>query len=260
MRFTIRFSRAGIRYLAIVLLLTSIVITSFVDKKVGRSKAGTGFAVVELFTSEGCSSCPPADALVANVQNQYHDRPVYILAYHVDYWNRLGWKDSFSSSDFTKRQRNYAAYLHSSVYTPQIVVNGKKEFVGSEAGTLHNGIEQSLQQEKPAELTLSAAATGSDKVIVNYQTTAADKGNVLLLAVVEKSAHTKVTAGENSGRNLSHVQIVRELLNISLSAGSKGSKGITLPEDILKQNFEVIGLIQNTTSGAIIAATNASLL
>src|ERR1700709_1440967 len=95
------------------------------DKKaVKLAAAGKGFAVIELFTSEGCSSCPPADALVARVQKESNDKPVYILAFHVDYWNHLGWKDAFSSAEYSERQNQYARWLKlSSVYTPQIVVN-----------------------------------------------------------------------------------------------------------------------------------------
>src|ERR1700761_8258700 len=109
--------------------------------------AEKGFAVIELFTSEGCSSCPPADALVARVQKESNGKPVYILAFHVDYWNRLGWKDVFSSAEYSERQSEYAKYLKlESVYTPQVIVNGKKEFVGSEESTLQNSVSAALQK------------------------------------------------------------------------------------------------------------------
>src|SRR5882757_10188754 len=104
------------------------------DALLGMRPAANGFAVVELFTSEGCSSCPSADALVAAVQKENKDQPVYILAFHVDYWDRLGWKDAFSDAAYSDRQRAYASWLRlSSIYTPQVVVNGRKEFVGSDA-------------------------------------------------------------------------------------------------------------------------------
>src|ERR1700730_14813133 len=115
-----------------------------------------GFAVVELFTSEGCSSCPPADELVARIQKENNDQPVYILAFHVDYWNNLGWKDSFSSSAFSKRQNQYADWLNlRSVYTPQVILNGRKEFVGSDEGLLRNAIKAGLQKVSPAQVTLN---------------------------------------------------------------------------------------------------------
>src|SRR5476649_2001101 len=116
--------------------LAAIITQAFIKDKKTVSPENKGFAVIELFTSEGCSSCPPADALVAKVQKESADKPVYILAFHVDYWNRLGWKDAFSSAEYSYRQSQYARWLKlSSVYTPQIVVNGHTEFVGSEEGS-----------------------------------------------------------------------------------------------------------------------------
>lgn len=259
MRAAVSFSKGTIVYMVIALLVITTATMSFISVNVNDNPNATGFAVVELFTSEGCSSCPPADALVAKVQQQYRDKPVYILAYHVDYWNRLGWKDVFSNNAYSQRQRSYAGYFKQSVYTPQIVVNGKKEFVGSQSGTLHNAIEQGLRDEKSVPLTLSAAAGGT-KVAVNYQTNVTGNNTVLLLALVERSAHTKVTAGENSGRNLSHVQIVRDLVSVNLAAAGKGAKSLALPNGTSLQSFEVIGLIQDTTTGAVTGAAKTTLL
>lgn len=114
-----------------------------------------GFAVVELFTSEDCSSCPSADALVAKIQEENKDKPVYILAFHVDYWNRLGCKDVFSDPSFTKRQRQYAGWLRlSTVYTPQAIINGNKEFVGSQETTMRKAIKESLDKKVLATIGL----------------------------------------------------------------------------------------------------------
>src|ERR1700739_857201 len=129
------FSLAAV--LALIVLGTTAFINARLLKKVNTTDKG--FAVVELFTSEGCSSCPPADQLVARIQQEDQDQPVYILAFHVDYWDRQGWKDGFSDSRYTQRQRRYATWLNlESIYTPQIVVNGRKEFVGSQEGTLRS--------------------------------------------------------------------------------------------------------------------------
>src|SRR4051794_1074580 len=97
-------------------IIVSAAFTNCKNTAKGNSKTpifeGNGFALVELFTSEGCSSCPPADELVAKVQKEVGDKAIYILAYHVDYWDRLGWKDAFSSADYTKRQNEYAHWLN----------------------------------------------------------------------------------------------------------------------------------------------------
>jgi hypothetical protein len=217
-----------------------------------------GFAVIELFTSEGCSSCPPADELVAKIEKESKDKPVYILAYHVDYWNRLGWKDVFSSADYSKRQNDYAGYLHlQSVYTPQIVVNGKSEFVGSEEGTLRNAIKTSLQKASIAQLSINVSTIDQGHADIKYTTDGADKSTVLQLAVLQKNAQTKVERGENGGRTLSHVQIVRKLQKVSLS-GNGGNVKVTLPQGFDAQDWEIIGFLQNTANGTITGAARAA--
>lgn len=249
--------RNKIFIIAGVLAVTGIFSSAFIN--LNQPNPIKGFAVIELFTSEGCSSCPPADELVAKIKKESRDKPVYILAFHVDYWNRLGWKDSFSSADYSKRQRDYAQYLNiSSVYTPQIVVNGKKEFVGSEEGTLRNAIKAALQKEAPSQLTFSEIKFNQNQLQLHYQ--AKDNGNhsVLLLALVQKSAQSHVKAGENSGRVLSHVQIVQKLQSIALSNNKSGVGSITLPSGLNPQNMEIIGFIQNTSSGEITGAAKAT--
>lgn len=232
-----------------------------------RSKASTtikaddkGFAVIELFTSEGCSSCPPADALVAKIEKESSGKPVYILAYHVDYWNRLGWKDQFSSADFSKRQNEYGRYLKlQSVYTPQIVVNGKTEFVGSEEGTLRKAIGTSLQNSVGAKLDLAVSSVDTRPASLKYTIEGVGKNIVLQVAVVEKSAVSKVGAGENSGRTLAHVQIVRKLQQVALT-GDNGAASIILPDGFDTKNWEIIGFLQNKVSGNITGAAKATFV
>ncbi|GAC1313276.1 MAG: hypothetical protein NVSMB24_36320 [Mucilaginibacter sp.] len=217
-----------------------------------------GFAVVELFTSEGCSSCPPADELVAKIQKESAGKPVYILTYHVDYWNHLGWKDQFSSADFSKRQHNYANYLHlQSVYTPQIVVNGKTEFVGSEEGTLRNAIRAGLQKAPVGHIDLTILKTDNKQASLKYTVEGSDKNTVMFVALLQKSAQTKVMRGENGGHTLSHVQIVRKLQQITIR-GNGGVENITLPQGFDQRSWEIIGFLQNTVSGAVTGAARAA--
>jgi len=242
--------------LTIVVLGSSAFINARLLNKVNANDKG--FAVVELFTSEGCSSCPPADELVAKIEKESQGQPVYILAYHVDYWNRLGWKDVFSSADFSKRQNDYARYLKlGSIYTPQIVVNGKTEFVGSEEGTLRKAIKSSLQKPSASQLTLNVQSFDKGTAKIKYNTEAADKNTVLQIAILQKNAQTKVERGENKGRTLSHVQIVRNLQSVPLS-GSAGLVNVALPGGFDTKTWEIVGLLQNTGNGAITGAARAS--
>lgn len=246
-----------IKYIALGwLVITAVVLSSFISKKT-VTNADKGFAVVELFTSEGCSSCPPADAVIAKIEKESTDKPIYILAFHVDYWNRLGWKDVFSSADYSRRQNQYASWLHlQSVYTPQVVVNGRTEFVGSEEGTLRNTIKNNLEKTSAANLTLSNIKTDGGKVSVQYHTQGNVSSDVLLLALIEKHAQSNVERGENSGRILSHVQIVRSLTSTPVKTGD-GNASIALPKGFDAKGYELIAFLQNPASGEISGATKA---
>jgi hypothetical protein len=223
--------------------------------------SGNGFAVVELFTSEGCSSCPPADALIAQVQQEDKDLPVYILAFHVDYWNRLGWKDAFSDAAYSDRQRRYAAWLNlSSIYTPQVVVNGRQEFVGSESGALHAAIQSGLEQQGNVQLALTGLKLDGGRL--DWQCRAEGLGGGrshvgVVVALVERSAVTAVKAGENSGRTLSHVQIVRQFGMGSLDGKGNGEGKFDWPAGIVPGEGEVIAFLQDQDNGMIIAATKS---
>ena len=251
----------SIKIFALAAVLISVVLgsTAFIRlNHVKKVKADNkGFAVIELFTSEGCSSCPPADDLVARIEKEDANKPVYILAFHVDYWNRLGWKDVFSSADYSRRQSEYANYLHlQSVYTPQIVVNGKTEFVGSEEGTLRNAIKSSLQQPAPAQLSLTVSAVNQNEASLKYNAEGAINNTELLIAVLQKNAQTKVERGENGGRTLSHVQIVRKLQRVVVGNGN-GSVNVSLPNGFDAKGWEIIGILQNTRNGEIAGAAKA---
>ncbi|MFC4213167.1 DUF1223 domain-containing protein [Pedobacter lithocola] len=236
----------------IALLLLSICTISFAFTSKRKESAPNGFAVVELFTSEGCSSCPPADALVARIEKENQDRPVYILAYHVDYWDRLGWKDTFSNRIFSQRQNQYAKWLNlSSVYTPQIVVNGSREFVGSEEKTLRSAITSSLSETGKVKLAISVSGQST---ILNYQINQPTLGYNLLVAVITPNASNKIERGENKGRTLSHVQIVRNLENFRLNGKDKGSVDFLPIRGIQQGNAEIIALLQNEKTGQITAA------
>jgi len=246
----------------VFIIITAIASMAFINSHRFKNvkSDNKGFAVVELFTSEGCSSCPPADELVTRIQKESKDKPVYILAFHVDYWNRLGWKDVFSSADYSKRQKEYASYLHlQSVYTPQIVVNGKTEFVGSEESTLRNAIGKSLQTAPAARLTLNILKDNPGELSLKYSTEGTDRNTILLIALVQKWAQTKVERGENAGQTLSHVQIVRKLQRVTLS-GNNGIANIALPGGFEQATGEIIGILQNTESGAIAGAASTTFI
>lgn len=229
---------------------------STANKKQEIPKESNGFVVAELFTSEGCSSCPPADKLVEKIQRENQGKSIYLLAFHVDYWDRLGWKDRFSDPAYTERQRRYADWLHlETVYTPQMVINGQSEFIGSDEHSIVKAITKKLEQSTSTTFTLSASVEGK-KLQVNYQA-AGEKNAELVLALVQRSATSAVKAGENAGKQLSHVQIVRQLFSRDVS----NSKSIVmqLPDDFSAKGWELIGFIQQKSNGHITAAARVEL-
>jgi hypothetical protein len=251
--------------IAAAFIITSLSLAAFIGldetsvQKADAKVDGKGFAVLELFTSEGCSSCPPADELLAKIQKEAQGKEVYLLAYHVDYWNRQGWKDVFSSADFSDRQIDYGRWFGGSqIYTPQVVVNGKSEFVGSDEPALRQAISEELTTKPNATLALQANQEG-DMLKVQYQATGAIKGSNLVLALVQKSAKTKVERGENAGRILSHVQIVRKLQSDSINKTGTGTSTIALSKGFNTQNWEVLAMVQEQTRGKILAAAKADL-
>ena len=241
-----------------VVLVTAVFVNKSAASKVNRNISGDGFAVLELFTSEGCSSCPPADALLARIQKEAGNKPVYVLAYHVDYWDRLGWKDIFSNPLFTKRQYQYSRQFTGQVYTPQVVVNGKTEFVGSDEPAANSAIKDALKGSGQGSLILKGQQQGG-KIKVDYQVVGSTKNNQLLLAVVQKHAVSKVESGENGGRTLNHAQIVRNLYTFDLKSGNNGSEQVELPNGFNAQDWEIVGFLQNPETGVINAANRVSL-
>jgi hypothetical protein len=216
-----------------------------------------GFALLELYTSEGCSSCPPADELLGKIQNELKDKNVYVLSYHVDYWDKQGWKDIFSNADFTKRQYDYAKYMEKDpIYTPQVIINGKIDYVGSQETSLRNGIKSALSKPVSTNLSLEASQN-ANSLSVNYNVESTSKNSRLLIAVVQKEAKSNVKRGENAHRVLSHYQIVRNLQSVDLNKAKKGIALVHLPKNYNAQDFEIIGFVQDMNSGAILEVKRA---
>jgi hypothetical protein len=251
----IRVFTLAIGLLGVFAAVAAVVKKSHIEsatKKIKAIENQRGFAVVELFTSEGCSSCPPADELVDKIQKRNQDN-VYILAFHVDYWDHQGWKDAFGDPAFTKRQRQYAEWLDlQTLYTPQIVVNGTSEYVGSHSGPILGAIADGLDQESTKTLILEGTVEG-DKVNIRYEGDGDEKNSELVLALVQQSAQSSVRAGENSGRRLSHVQIVRRMVHVPLGVDRKKEIAMELPGDFTEKGWEIIGFVQNKMEGDITA-------
>ncbi len=170
--------------------------------------------LVELFTSEGCSSCPPADGLLIEL---HRTQPVdgarlYVLSEHVDYWNRQGWVDPFSDASFSRRQSWYSMRWPTRVYTPQAIVDGTYEFVGSDPKVMRKAIKAALREPKqPLRLRAGEIVDDRLRVAVELPEPPRTGGCDVYLALVEDDLASDVAHGENQGRRLEHVGVVRHL-------------------------------------------------
>lgn len=215
-----------------------------VTKKEKGSGSTSGFAVVELFTSEGCSSCPPADAAIINLAKEFPEH-VYFLGYHVDYWNYIGWKDEFSSPDYTERQNRYAEILGlTSIYTPQVIINGEKEFVGSRENELKTAIQHELNGPASPAIELTAKNTLAGIVNVSYKIANTATG-LLNIALIQLKATTNVKRGENSGHTLNHIDVVRSLKTIPVTKEINADTDFRIPSGLSAKDLKVIAFIQD---------------
>lgn len=238
-----------------------------------NSPAPTGApVVVELFTSEGCSSCPPADALLARLAAQPPAANVQVIALeeHVDYWNDLGWSDPFSSSAWTERQYAYAGALgNGNPYTPQMVVDGSAEFVGNRSQQAVKSIAEAATRPKTS-VTLSQGPSnkpGAENFSVQVgKLTASAKGGAaeVWLAITETGLHSAVTAGENNGHDVHHAAIVRSLHKIGEAQGGSeqafsAEASTPLRSGWKRENLRAVAFIQEKKSKRILGAAEIPL-
>ncbi len=220
--------------------------------------------LVELFTSEGCSSCPPADTLLAKLDK---DQPIegaeiIILGEHVDYWDQLGWHDRFSSHQYTERQNEYGERLHvENVYTPQMIVDGTDQFLGNDAPHAQKAIQHAAQSSK-LNLSLSKPIVDGRKVSASVSlssaTTSQPRGD-LYAALVDPIAVTDVRKGENGGRHLQHAGVVRSLQRVGSLKNlgtSPISFSLTAPGDTKPEEMRVVVFAQQSGPGAVLGAVS----
>ena len=203
--------------------------------------------LVELFTSQGCSSCPAADRLMGNIITA--DTNVVALSFHVDYWDRLGWKDIFSNHDYTLRQQQYAQVLHAqSLYTPQAVVQGKYEMVGSNRTRVMDAISKTTAQASEQTIT-ATASIHSGIVQLTYRSSAILPKQQIVVVLAQNKATTSVAKGENAGAQLTDYNVVRNLIIQPLHDG--GSIELYLPDDLKKDNASIVLFTQDEQTKAV---------
>ncbi|MBI1224448.1 MAG: DUF1223 domain-containing protein [Bacteroidetes bacterium] len=218
-------------------------------------------AVIELFTSQGCSSCPSADKLLDQTisEAKKDGRNIIALSFHVDYWNRLGWADPFSDKAYSQRQSDYISTMHlRSAYTPQMVVNGEYEFVGSNNKDLKSALEKALNTEPIASFkTLKAIIKGNNAPHIKYELEGDFEGCNINFALVSLNEITSVKRGENGGRELKNENVVRQFITIPAKAnGELNFENTPMPAS---ENMAIVSYIQRDNDLSIIGGAYAEL-
>jgi len=201
--------------------------------------------VIQLFTSQGCSSCPPADKLLDEVKQT--NKNVYVLSYHVDYWNRLGWKDPYSKKEYTNLQYQYGDKFNSrSVYTPQAVINGNEHFVGSNRTEMKSKLNTYLDKSAKNIIKVTDVKREGRGIRFNYGIQGeVDEKNIKFALVLNRKT-TYVKTGENRQRSLTNTNIVIQEINIPISENPTGKGQVIIPESIdIESQMHIIAFIQD---------------
>ena len=246
------------RITSIITLATSLILCALQPAIAAECSAKSGLVTVpllELYTSEGCSSCPPADKWLGGLKP---DTSKFTpLAFHVDYWDYIGWKDKFSKAEYSDRQRKGAAFGGAGfVYTPQFVMNGR-DFKGWDNSRLNEAVEKSQNIASRANLTLNTvtAANGEITLKASAQATKPSdaKNSDVFIALYENKLVSKVNAGENSGRELKHDYVVREFFGAyQMSNLNEFSKNFTLNNAWKNKDGGAVIFVQNSQTGEIL--------
>ena len=245
------------------LIIFFIFLAASPGNRVSWATGAEPFAVVELFTSEGCSSCPPADALLRTLTAEARNSQarIFPLSFHVDYWNDSGWVDPFSSSAFSERQRLYAKINKArNIYTPQIIVNGTQAFAGYNFDLARQSLNQALIQPATIEIELEIISnlSAANSLAINYHVTGAMHNHSLNIAVVERGLSDDVLKGENAGLRLSHDNVVRSFTTIKLKK-FHGTMTVVIPQNVKVKNASLIGFVQNPSDMVILGAASLDL-
>jgi hypothetical protein len=254
---------------ATVVLLVFVALVPWLAESTANASDSAGTPVlVELFTSEGCSDCPPADALLERLDNS---QPVagaqlIVLSEHVDYWNDIGWRDPYSSHAYSERQSAYARRFGlSSVYTPQMVIDGRFEFVGSNERRAITAAESAAKSAK-ISMSLSGAHLESESVLAVHLDASrlpatATQSATVLLAIADEKDESHVSGGENGGRTLRHVAVLRTLKKVgSLDQVNHFSQDVRIEIPRRNGSIRLIAFVQDEENRTIwgVASTRFS--
>lgn len=244
-------------------LISWLAITTQAYAECAVTSGGKRVSLLELYTSEGCSSCPPADKWLGQLEQNTQVVP---LAFHVDYWDYIGWKDAFAKAEFSDRQRHAARLQNSNtVYTPQFMLNGADFRSWFRGSRLKDQIAKNHREQAAVEIMLRLLTTESKQLrlstTIKANSNSLGSSNDLYIAIYESGLKTAVKAGENKGRELTHDYVVREWYG-PFKLGNLNQpqqQDIAIPAKWLERNAGVASFVQNRNTGEILQATSLKM-
>lgn len=266
-RFNVLVKSIFMKFLVPVCIVLSLSFCSMHDPKsdplpdTHQKDKAAPVAVVELFTSEGCSSCPPADRLLSKIsaEAEAKGQNIISLAFHVDYWNHLGWKDPFSESRYSERQRTYAQKLNSQrVYTPQMVVNGTVGFVGSSSSEAREAIDEALNETPPVQISIDTTFINGQALSFSYRLSKLPENVVLVFALAESGLSREIKRGENGGRTLEHDHVVRAF-GTQQPLETSGPGRLNIPGNAKPENMELVVYLQRKSDFKVLGAERRAI-
>jgi len=241
--------------IAFALSLTNLAIQPAIAAECTAKSGAATVPLLELYTSEGCSSCPPADKWLSDLKPD--TKKIIPLAFHVDYWDYIGWKDKFSKAEYSDRQRKTAAFAGTGfVYTPQFVLNGR-DFKGADSSRLNQAVSTSQKIASRANLSLDAIIETNGEITLKATAQAVNSVDInhadIFIAIYENKLVSQVNAGENNGRELKHDYVVRDLLGAyQLSNKNEFAKSFTLKPEWKDRQAGAVIFVQDSISGEIL--------
>ena len=235
-------------------VLLSLIAEPLASRGAAAEPAAPSPVVVELFTSQGCSSCPPADDLLSELAGQ---PGVVALSLHVDYWDYIGWKDPYASPQYTARQQRYVEALNLRyVYTPQIVVDGRANVVGSQRTEVIEAIEAAAKRDRPIGITFGTSNGGT---VIIPEGHAPSEGATVWLAIYDREHVTEIKRGENAGRKLHNANVVRSFERLGTWTGARLDIPLYLSDARARGRDGCAVIVQRGRAGPVLAAAAMSL-
>ena len=230
-----------------------------IKSKTISTPTSNGIVVLELFTSQGCSSCPPADEVLAKYAKENNPN-IIPLAFHVDYWNYIGWKDPFSKAAYTQRQHDYAEIFNSrNVYTPQVIINGKQELVGSNESKIDAIVSSESSKSNKTSIKINSSELLGNQIAVKLNISDLDTASKVNFALVKMKEFTKIKRGENNGLEQTSYNIVYDFKTVAITNSNDITTTLNFQNDWKATDFIIVAYVQNKTTGVITTATKTSI-